>query len=81
MRQLVLLALSATAAIAQTSPLPKTLAAIPVFAGAKAVPTDTAEDLVPAQFVEMMGGDALKIRSRKVVVYEFLSLLAKGSRP
>jgi hypothetical protein len=69
MRQLVLLALSATAAVAQTQPLPKTLAAIPVFAGAKSVPTDT-EDLGPAQFVEMMITDELKIRSREYVAYE-----------
>lgn len=69
MRQLVLLALSASAAVAQTPTLPKTLAAIPVFAGAKAVPTDT-EDLAPAQFVEMMSGNELKLRSRKSVAYE-----------
>ncbi len=69
MRQLVLLALSATAAVAQTPTLPKTLAAIPVFAGAKSVPTDT-EDLVPAQFAEMMITDQLKIRSREYVAYE-----------
>lgn len=69
MRQLVLLALSATAAVAQTPPLPKTFAAIPVFANAKPVPTDS-EDLVPAQFVEMMITEELKIRSREVVAYE-----------